>query len=81
MDRCLCILYGWPSHAQPPTRNAHSSVVSALQNLSDLLRRRSCEDLLRRSRVAQRHLWEEVEVFLANPGEGTPRCWLMDVDA
>lgn len=57
--------------AQPPTRNAHSSVVSALQNLSDLLRRRSCEDLLRRSRVAQRHLWEEVEVFLANPGEGT----------
>eukprot|EP00435_Cladocopium_sp_Y103_P037472 s1276_g9.t3 len=53
----------------PTTRNAHSSVVSALQNLSDLLRRRSCEDLLRRSRVAQRHLWEEVEVFLANPGE------------
>ena len=57
--------HGWP------TRNAHSSVVSALQNLSDLLRRRSCEDLLRRSRVAQRHLWEEVEVFL--PTQVGPR--------
>lgn len=50
--------------------NAHGSVVNALQDLSQFLRRRSCDDLLRRSRVAQRHLWEELEVFLSNPETG-----------
>ena len=49
--------------------NAQGSVMDALQSVSRSLQRRSSHDLLRRSRVAQRQLWEDAEVFLANPSE------------